>query len=135
MRHAYRLLFVLCLSLSAFAAPTVAELMKKHTDLTVGAAKSVTAFTVSVGHMNIVLDSGTVTPVMAGDEQVGLFLNGSGTFTYETVNKDELTLVRYNAKHSDVAAQIAGDKATVTEKFKSVLLRGNGLPVAAGDPV
>lgn len=135
MRHAFRLLLVLCLSIPAFAAPTVAELMKKHTDLSVGAAKSVTGFKVEVGHMNIVLDSGTVTPVMAGDEQVGLFLNGSGTFTYETVDKDELTLLRYNAKHADVAAQIAGDKATVTEKFKSVLLRGNGLPVAAGDPV
>jgi len=135
MRHAFRLLLVLCLSVSAFAAPTVAELMKKHTDLTVGASKSVTAFKVEVGHMNVVLDSGTVTPVMAGDEQVGLFLNGSGTFTYETVDKDELTVLRYNAKHADVSAQIAGDKATITEKFTNVLLRGNGLPVAAGDPV
>lgn len=132
MHHVSRLLLVLCLSLPAFAAPTVSELMKKYTELTAGEGKSVSAFQVSVGHLSVVLDSGTVAPVMAGDQQVGLFLSGSGTFIYESVNRDELTALRYNAKNVDVAVQGDGDKATITQKFKSVLLRGNGLPEAAG---
>lgn len=129
MRLMSRLLLVLCLSLPAFGAPTVAELMAKYTGLTTGEAKSVSAFSVSVGHMKFVLESGTVTPVMAGDQQVGLFLNGSGTFTYESGNKDELLTLKYNAKHADVPLQ----GSSISERFKSVLLRGNGLPAVAGD--
>lgn len=134
MRQLPRLFLVLCLSLPAFAAPTVAELVEKHRNLTLGEGTTVAApFTVSVGHMTVVLNSGTVAPVMAGDQQVGLFLNGSGTFTYESVNKDELTALRYNAKHADLAVPPGADKATIKEGFKSVLLRGNGLPAVTGN--
>ncbi|MGZ8781728.1 MAG: hypothetical protein ACXW31_17560, partial [Thermoanaerobaculia bacterium] len=133
MRHVTRLLLVICLALPTFAAPTVAELMKKYTELTVGEGKSASALKVSVGHLSVVLDSGTIAPVMAGDQQVGLFLSGSGTFTYESANKDELTALRYNAKNVDVAVQGDADKATITQKFKSVLLRGNGLPEVTGE--
>jgi len=132
MRLAPRLLFVLCLAVPAFAAPTALELVEKYRNLTVGEGKTVSAFKVNVGHMNIVLDQGTVAPVMAGDQQVGLFLAGGGTFTYETVNKDELTALRYNAKHADLAVPPSTDKLTIREQFKSVLLRGNGLPEVTG---
>ena len=133
MRFAVRFLLAVCLSVPAFAAATVTDLLQKHKALTLGEAKAATGFKVSVGHLTVTLDNGTVTPVMAGDQQVGLFLNGGGSFTYETVNKDELTVVRYNAKHADVAVQVTADKATVAGKFKNVLLRGNGLPAATGD--
>ena len=135
MRFAVRFLLAVCLSVPAFAAATVTDLIQKNKGLTLGEAKSVNGFKVSVGHLTITLASGTVAKVMAGDQQAGLFLSGSGTFTYETVNKDELTAVRYNAKHADVAVQVAADKATVTEPFKSVLLRGNGLPEVTGEAV
>ena len=133
MPRSIRLLLVLCLAVPAFAAPSAADLVAKYRNLSVGEGKTVSKFQVSVGHMNVVLDQGTVAPVMAGDQQVGLFLHGPGTFTYETVNKDELTALRYNAKHADLAVQPTAEKATITEKFKSVLLRGNGLPEAGGD--
>ena len=132
MRFAARLLLAVCLSVPAFAAPTAEELVQRYKKLTLGEAKSVSGFKVSVGHLNVMLDSGTVAPVMAGEEQVGLFLNGAGSFTYESVNKDELTALRYNAKHADLGVPPATDKATITEKFKSVLLRGNGLPEVSG---
>ncbi len=133
MRYLSRLLLVLCLAVPTFAAPTAAELVQKYRALTVGEGKTVSGFKVEVGHMTLVLSSGTVSPVMAGEQQVGLFLNGSGTFTYETVNKDELTVLRYNAKHADLGVQPTADKATISESFKSVLLRGNGLPEVTGD--
>lgn len=127
-----RLLVVLCLAVPALAAPGAADLVQQHKNLTLGEGKTVSAFTVSVGHMNVVLDSGTAAPVLAGGQQVGLFLSGSGTFTYQTANKDELTALQYNAKHADLAVKPAAGSATITEKFKSVLLRGNGLPELAG---
>ena len=133
MRHVSRLLIVLCLAVPTLAAPPAADLVAKYRNLTVAEGKAISSpFTVTVGHMSVVLDGGTVAPVMAGDQQVGLFLHGPGTFTYETVNKDELTALRYNAKHSDLAVQPTADKATITEKFKSVLLRGSGFPEVAG---
>ncbi|HEX6094817.1 MAG TPA: M1 family aminopeptidase [Thermoanaerobaculia bacterium] len=132
MRHIVCLLAVLCLAVPVVAAPGAAELVQQQKSLTLGEGKTVSAFTVSVGHMNVVLDSGTVAPVLAGGQQVGLFLSGSGTFTYQTVNKDELTALRYNAKHADLAVQPTATEATIKEKFKSVLLRGNGLPEVTG---
>lgn len=102
--------------------------MKRHTAIRLGDAHSESNFTVSVGHLKIVLESGTVSRVMAGDEQVGLFLKGAGTFTYESANKDEVTSLRYNARNAGQTLQ----GSTVHEKFDSVLLRGNGLPAPAG---
>jgi hypothetical protein len=131
-----RLLLVLCLAVPSFAAPGAADLVAKYRNLTVGESKKVSApFIVTVGHMTVTLSSGTVSPVMAGDQQVGLFLEGGGRFTYESVNKDELTALRYNAKHADLNVPESADKVTVGETFKSVLLRGNGLPEPIGDPV
>ena len=134
MHPFFRLLLVLCLSVPAIAAPGAAELVAKYRNLTVGEAKTIgSPLTVTAGHMTVVLSRGTVAPVMAGEEQVGLFLDGAGTFTYETVNKDELTALRYNAKHADLTVQPTTEKATITETFKSVLLRGNGLPEVTGE--
>ncbi|HET8772261.1 MAG TPA: M1 family aminopeptidase [Thermoanaerobaculia bacterium] len=133
MRHVTHLLLVLCLAVPTFAAPTAAGLVQQYRTLTVGEGKAVSGFKVDVGHMTLVLGSGTVAPVMAGEQQVGLFLHGSGTFTYETVNKDELPVLRHNAKNVDLGVQPTAAKATITETFKSVLLRGNGLPEVTGD--
>ena len=132
MRTLVRLLLVLCLVTPLFAAPTVEQLMNQHTSLKLGEAKTVTGFTVTVGHATFTLPSGTVSVVLAGDTPAGLFLHGQGTFTYETSNKDELTSFKYNAKNADLPVTIAGDKGSVKETFKSVLLRGNGLPEVTG---
>ncbi|MEO8381975.1 MAG: M1 family aminopeptidase [Acidobacteriota bacterium] len=130
MRSTIRLfLLSLCLAHAAFAASSFDEVLKKQQGLTLGGMASVTDFKVTVGHMTITLPAGSVSIVKGGEEQVGLFLNGPGTFTYETVNKDELTVFQYNAKTNDQTVR----GSTVQESFKSVLLRGNGLPeVTAG---
>lgn len=125
-------LAALSLSAPLFAASTVAELMDQQTSLTLGETKSVTAFTVSVGHASFTLPSGTVSTVLAGGKPAGLFLHGAGTFKYETVNKDELTALKYNAKNAGLPVTLGETTGTVTETFKSVLLRGNGLPEVAG---
>lgn len=132
MRLVARLLAILCLAAPVVAAPTVAELVDQHNALKLGDTKSVSGFTVNVGHATVTLPSGTVSTVLAGETPVGLFFHGQGTFQYETINRDELPALRYNAKNADVPVTITGDKGTVTETFKSVLLRGTGLPAATG---
>jgi hypothetical protein len=76
----------------------VADLVKQHRSLTLGETKSVTGFTVTVGHATFTLGTGTVSTVLAGETPVGLFLHGEGWLKYEVANKDELTALRYNAK-------------------------------------
>jgi hypothetical protein len=132
MPHLIRLLAVLCLAVPAFAATTVADLMKQHTSLTLGDTKTVASYSVTVGHATYTLPSGSVSVVLAGTTPVGILLNGEGTFTYETLNKDELPGLKYNAKNAGVDAVLAAGKGTITEKFKSVLLRGNGFGEITG---
>lgn len=133
MSHFLRLLAVLCLSVPVFAA-TVADLIKQHRSLTLGETQAVTGFTVTVGHATFALPSGTVSTVLAGETPVGLFLHGAGSFKYEAANKDELTALRYNAKHADLDVQTTAAAGTIFQPFKSVLLRGTGLPAVTGTP-
>jgi Peptidase family M1 domain len=129
MRVAARLILLfLCLTNAVFAAPALDELLDQHAAIRLGDAKWVTDFPVTVGHMRIVLEAGTATPVLAGEAQVGLFLNGKGTFTYESANADEITSLRYNAKNLDQPLK----ESVIREPFKSVLLRGTGLPEVTG---
>jgi hypothetical protein len=117
----------------AARAESTSDLVASFEKLRIGEAKSVSDFNVSVGHGTYRLSSGTVSPVLAGDKQVGLFLAGAGTFTYETTNKDELSGLRYNAKNSGLKYDDGAEKAVVQDAFVDVLLWGNGLPAVTGE--
>ena len=130
-----RILTALALSivcLPAFAAPTVAGLVERYSALRLGDAKQVTNVEHAIGHARFSIPSATAAVVMAGDEQVGIYFSGAGTFTYETVDKDEFAVVRYNAKSGGVQAQSSADKMTISESFKDLLLWGNPLPALTG---
>jgi peptidase M1-like protein len=120
-----------CLAVAAHAE-SVSDLVAAYETLHVGEAKTVSDFNVTVGHGVYKLPAGTVSPVLAGDRQVGLFLARAGTFTYETTNKDELSGLRYNAHNGGVKYDDGADKAVVSDAFGDVLLLGNGLPEAGG---
>ncbi|HVE70778.1 MAG TPA: M1 family aminopeptidase [Thermoanaerobaculia bacterium] len=128
MLKVLRITVVVCLAYSAFGATSVKDLVSRHGSLKTAPGQQVSNFTVTVGHATFTLANGTVVPVLAGDAPAGLFLSGTGTFTYTTVNKDELAAVRYNTKNSGVTAQAGADKVSIAEPFKSVLVLGNGLP-------
>lgn len=130
MRRLSALLFVFAFSSSAIAATSVSKLVAQYSDLKAGATHSAADLTFTVGHMTF--SGGTTATVLnAGDQPAGLFLTG-GTFTYELANKDELSAVRYNAKHGDVSVTTSGDKTVITEKFKTAFIVGNGLPKPTG---
>lgn len=134
MRHALNaLLAVACLAAAPlFAAPGLIDTVRAYQNLSAGAGRAVTNFTFSVGHATFSLPSGTVAPVMAGEQQVGVYLSGAGTFTYESLNKDEFVVMRSNAKDGDVKLTSTADKVTYSDSFRSVLLLGKGLPEATG---
>ena len=132
MRHRIAFLALSLLASSLVHAATLTDLLSEYRGLTIATSRS-GPVSITVGHATYKLDSGTAAVVMAGDRPVGLFLSGAGTFTYETTNKDELTVFRYNAKHNNVqTAEVAGEKGTVRDSFQTVLLLGNGLPELTG---
>ena len=127
-----RILLALAISLPALAAPTVTGLVEKYRALRLGDPKQVSNFDYSVGHARFAIASGVAAPVMAGEEQVGIYIQGAGTFIYETVDKDEHPVVRYNARNNGVQVQAAGDKLTISEPFKDLFLWGSPLPELSG---
>lgn len=130
-----RTLIALSLSivcLPSMAAPTVAGLVEKYRALRLGDAKQVSNIDYSIGHARFNVASGVAAPVLAGDEQVGVYISGAGTFTYETADKDEFAVVRYNARNGGVQLQAAADKLTITEPFTDVFLWGSPLPALDG---
>ena len=119
--------FVLAVSLfvSSYAhAQTVAELVASYRDPKLGESRSASNVSITVGHATYTMPAGTVSTVLAGDKTVGLYLAGAGTFRYETTNKDELSVIRYNAKNNDITVNVGADKATIEDSFMSVLLLG-----------
>ncbi|HKR62816.1 MAG TPA: M1 family aminopeptidase [Thermoanaerobaculia bacterium] len=132
-RSLLALSLLLGLTGAAHAANTVSDVVATYDNLRAGDAHTASNFTFTAGHGTYTLASGTVSAVFAGDTQVGLFLAGNGTFRYETVNKDELPALRYNAKNGGVKSfEVSADKATITTDFTSALLLGTGLPEASG---
>jgi hypothetical protein len=134
MRNALiTLLAVACLSATPlFAAPGLVETVKAYENLTAGPGHAVTNYSYTVGHATFSLPSGTVASVVAGEQQVGVYLIGPGKFTYDSANKDEFPVMRTNAKDGDVKLTTATDKVTYTDTFRSVLLLGSGFPAASG---
>src|SRR5262245_45431451 len=124
------------LTTSAFAAPSVSDLVRKYSDLKLGAAQRVTNVSITNGHATFTIPSGVAAAVMAGDEQVGVFYNGPGTFTYTTTEKVEFPLVRYNARSAKVKLEPAADKIVINDSFKSLFLWEKSRPAitASSEP-
>lgn len=136
MRHRYGLFVVLLLlSNPAAAAPNIAELVKSLDAPTLGDARSVANFRATIGHATIEVGTGTAATVLADGKPIGLFLTGSGTFTYETPNKDEFPALRYNARNTGTNLTATPEKITIQESFKSAFLWGNQLPGITGSAV
>jgi hypothetical protein len=103
-RHFFALVLFFCLTAAAHAeTQTLSDLVASYEKLRLGDAHTATNVAITSGHATYTLPSGTVSPVFAGDKQVGLFLAGNGTFHYETTNKDEFPALRYNGKHGGVS--------------------------------
>jgi hypothetical protein len=134
MHHLVAAILLSLFSVSALAASNVADLVSRYRSATLGEAKQVSNLEYAVGHAKLTVVSGIAAPVMAGEEQVGVFIQGTGSFRYETTNADEFAAVRYNAKNARVKLQSSADKLTVEEPVRSVLLLGSALPAIEGSP-
>ncbi len=74
------------------------------------------------GHAVCTLKGGAVTPVRAGDEVIGLFFEGTGTFEYRSVDPVEHPVMAYEArKATSLAVEKSGDALVVRDTFTRLL--------------
>jgi hypothetical protein len=129
-----RLLFtalVLCLPISLFAAAPLTDFVAAVNKSTLAPeVATVSNATWTVGHMKLRLTSGSIARVMAGNEPIGVFFKGNGSFDYETVEAAELPVVAHNVKvraHLKMTAD--ANHATLSDDFTEVLIMGGGVPM------
>lgn len=137
MRNLFRMAAaVLALSSPAFAAaPSVAALAKSYDALTVaGASAQVRGARIESGHMVAMLTDGWRVPVKAGDDVVGFFFTGKGSFEYLAADPIELPVVEFNVKKATSLKPEKGDKSlTLKDAFTEILVLTTGPDaVAAG---
>jgi hypothetical protein len=126
-------LLVIALSAPPAAAADVAALAAAYANPTLGPAANVVSTTIRISTITIVL-TGETAPVLAGDETIGLFFNGKGTYKYQSTNPLENALTTFEAKKLGRSAQGGKGGVTITGNFDRLYLRAAGveLPKLAG---
>src|SRR5438270_278480 len=123
------LTLVLCLPVSLFAAAPLTDFVAAVNKPKLGPETATVNNVVwTVGHMKLRLTSGSIARVMAGNEQIGVFFKGNGSFDYETVEAAELPVVAHNVKvlaHTKMTAD--ANHAILSDDFTEVLITGGGV--------
>ncbi len=136
-RILFSLAFTLTFARATLAADTVAGLMEAFDNPRLGEAVTVSGFALKSGHLEISLESGSVTPLKAGDRTIGVFLTGKGSWRYTADEPVELPLVAYNLrKATDFKVEKTPAALIINDKFTSarVWIANVELPSAQGSP-
>jgi hypothetical protein len=120
---------VFCLPVSLFAAAPLTDFVAAvNKPKLAPEVATVSNATWTVGHMKLRLTSGSIARVMAGNEPIGVFFKGNGSFDYETVEAAELPVVAHNVKVlAHVKMNADANHATLGDDFAEVLIMGGGV--------
>ena len=127
---------VLALSSPASAAPpSVAALAKSYNALTAaGVSAQVRGVRIESGHMVARLADGWRVPVKAGDDVVGFFFTGKGSFEYRAADPIELPAVEFNVKKATSLRPEMGDKSlALKDAFTELLVLTTSPDAVAAD--
>lgn len=120
----------LCLTMPLLAASRFGALIEAYDNLQTGAAAPVSNLQYTVGHMKLTLASGTAAPVMAGQEVVGTFFKGNGSFVYTSVDPVEAPVMKFNIrKESNLEAGASGTSTTASGTISELLILASGQPL------
>jgi len=116
-------------------SPSLAELVARYDELAVGAdSTAVSNLRLSAGHASLVLASGAATAVRAGNDVVGLYFRGRGSFEYLSVDPIEWPVMAYNLRKSSSLTPVReGAALGVGDSFDEVLWLTSRHPVPALD--
>ena len=119
----------------AQATENIVSILERFDHLAVGEAVSVSKLRLTGPHAACVLESGRAAPVRAGEEVVGIFFEGSGSFDYLSADPIEAPVVVFDArKGSSLKPEKtdAGIRLRDTVKRMLWLARGQPLPELSG---
>ena len=113
------------------APPDLVDLLKAYDKLQLsGAASPVTNFHLAAGHFEAVLASGGAAYVKAGEDTVGIYLEGTGAMEYLSVDPIEAPVVTYVAKKSSSLTPEKTDKGIrLRQRFTRLLWLAAGQPL------
>ena len=117
-------------------SPGLAEIIERFDHLSVGDAVAVNNLRLTAGHIDCSL-SGRAAPVLAGDEVVGIFFEGTGTMDYLSVDPVEAPSVMFNAKNgSSLKPEKTERGVRLRSRFERILwiAQGQPLPALSGSP-
>ena len=133
MKHFTALLLAVAFLVSPLsAAESLKTTIAAYDGMTIGQAKAVSNVTLTSGHMTFTLTTGQAAPVIVGDETVGLFFAGNGTYTLVSDDPSEAAVVKHNVKKvSDLTLAEKTGAVTITDNFSNLLYisPGGKLPV------
>jgi hypothetical protein len=84
----------------------------------------------SSGHLKVLLKSGHANVVRAGEEAVGIFFHGSGSFEYRSEDPIEFPLTSFNTRNATDLSVEKGERAlTIRDTFTDILWLSSGGPL------
>ncbi len=108
----------------------LASAIERYEALRVGPSAPASGLRLTAGHAALVLKSGAVAPVRAGEETVGLFFEGVGELEYQSADPVEFPILAFNArKATSLEVTRLEGRAQVRDTFARLLW------IAAGQPL
>ncbi|HVG23085.1 MAG TPA: M1 family aminopeptidase [Thermoanaerobaculia bacterium] len=117
------LLLAVAVAVSPFAsAETLKNTVAAYDGMTIGQATAVTDVKLTSGHMTFTLASGQAAPVVAGDETIGLFFTGKGSYEHVSNDPIETAVVKHNVKKiSNLALAEKTGALAISDSFEQLL--------------
>jgi hypothetical protein len=117
------LLIAVAVLVSPFAtAESLKNTLAAYDGMTIGQATAVSDVKLTSGHMTFTLTSGQAAPIVAGDETIGLFFAGKGTYEYISNDPVEAAVVKHNVKKvSDLTLTEKQGALALGDSFEQLL--------------
>ena len=116
--------------LAAADVPDLLATLESFDHPTIGEAVNVSGLRLEGPHATWVLESGRGAPVLAGEQIVGLFFEGRGTFEYLSADPIEAPLVVFNAKKgSSLKPEKTAQGVRLKDSFKRLLFLAAARPL------
>ena len=111
-------------------AASLKDLVDRYGHPTLGAeSRDASGMRFSLGHLSLRGESGRVVPVLAGQETVGFFFSGSGTFEYSSSDSVEQIVMAHNvSKATDLKPATTGGSVALTGHVDHALILSAGRP-------
>jgi hypothetical protein len=123
VKHLSAFLLAVAVAVSPLsAAETLKNTIASYDGMTIGQATAVTDVKLTSGHMTMTLVSGQAAPVVAGDETIGLFFTGKGTYEHVSNDPAEAAVVKHNVKKTtDLALTEKPGALAIGDSFEQLL--------------